>query len=174
MDSVREIENLIYQSAWMIDEGKIKENCHEIFKYCTVTIPDTSEEILGPDLADIAENTLQRWGLNGDIRTSHRISNLWIEVDDEAGTAESRCYLMMMQAVPQVGFPLQAIGCGVYHDTFKRIDDQWWYATHRLDMKLMGDMSRHAKVFTELPLWQKAIYRLTMMFPFLQRFMPPA
>ena len=173
MDSYREIENLIYQAAWTIDEGGgPSEACREIFKYCTLTIPDTGEQDLGPNLATSSEKMFKRWAPDDKLGTSHRISNVWIEVDEEAGTAKGRSYLMMMQAVPRDGFPLQAIGCGIYHDTFKRIDGKWWFDTHRLDMKLMGDISRHVTAIDNLPLLKRIAYRLTMMFPFLQRLAP--
>ena len=172
MDSYREIENLIYKAALVTDERGSAACCREVFTHCLVCIPDSDGKILGADLADDADKMLKKWGADGSLKTLHRVSNVLIEVDEEADSARSTSYLMMLQAVPESGFPLQPIGSGIYHDTFKRVDGTWQFATHRLELKLVGDMSRHAAVFDELPLWQLVIYKLTMMFPFLQRFMP--
>ncbi len=172
MDSYREIENLIYESAWLTDSKGPRAVCEEIFKHCKVLNPETDERVLGPELADSAEAMIRTWGPEKQLNTAHRISNVWIEVDEEAGTARARSYLTMMQAVPQAGFPLQPIGSGVYHDTFSRIDGKWWFETHELDLRLVGDMSRHTTIFDALPLWQRAIYRLAIWFPALQRLMP--
>ena len=173
MDSYREIENLIYLGAWTTDEGGgAGESCREVFKHCKITMPDTGEIALGPDLAEHSEQWLKTYAPDSNTRTLHCISNVWIEVDEAADTATSRSYLTIAQAVPQDGFPLQPIMGGIYYDTFVRVDGKWRFDTHRFEPKLIGDLSRHVTTIDQLPLWQRAIYRLTMMFPTLQRYMP--
>ena len=150
MDSYREIENLIYQMTWLVDCEREKEMVTTLMKHATFLVPPHYEPVNAADMAKFAEISHRRWGPEKKNLTQHRVSNLWIEVDEEAGTAQSRCHLMIMQAVPEVGFPLQAIGCGTYHDTFKRHDDgKWWYDTHRLDWYLEGEACNHRNDFAD-------------------------
>ena len=149
MDSYREIENLIYRNTWLIDTEREVELVTDLMRYATFLVPPKYEPVNAADMAKFAEISHKRWGPAKKNLTQHRVSNLWIEVDEEAGTARSRCYLNIMQAVPEIGFKLQSIGCGVYHDTFKRHEDgKWWYDTHRLDWNLEGEACNHRNDFT--------------------------
>jgi hypothetical protein len=58
-----------------------------------------------------------------DMFVHHVTTNLIIEVDDEAGTATSRPYYTVFQAL--TGFPLQPISTGRYNDRFERLDGRW-------------------------------------------------
>lgn len=170
MDNYREIENLIYRAALVTDEEGPAACCRKVFEFCKVAVPDTGEWVLGPDLADDAQKMLKCWGDSG-LRTQHRVSNVIIEVDDKGESASATSYLTMMQAVPEDGFPLQAIGSGVYHDTFERRNGSWVFATHRLDLSMPGDLSRHVAAFDDLPLWQLVAYRLSISYPWTARFL---
>jgi ketosteroid isomerase-like protein len=80
---------------------------------------------------------------DGTPRTKHVVTNIAIEADDEAATAISHSYFTVLQALP--GFPLQPVAAGRYHDTFERRDGQWEFAERRVQVDLVGDVSRHLR-----------------------------
>ena len=55
---------------------------------------------------------------DGTPRTKHLITNVAIEVDEQAGTAASRSYFTALQAAPDLD--LQPIVSGRYYDRFER------------------------------------------------------
>ena len=150
MDSYRKIENLIYEMTWMLDNEREEEMIRTLMKDCMHVTPPNMNLMPAIDQAEWAAKAHKRWGPDERNQTQHQISNLHIELDEEAGVAKTRCYLTIMQAVPQVGFPLQPIFCGTYHDTFKRDESgRWYYATHRLDTDLVGEACNHRADFSE-------------------------
>ncbi|OPF80956.1 hypothetical protein VT50_0210425 [Streptomyces antioxidans] len=80
---------------------------------------------------------------DGTPRTQHVTTNLAIEVDEQAGTAASRSYVTVFQALPDL--PLQPIAGGRYHDRFERRDGHWRFAERRVRINLVGDVSRHLR-----------------------------
>lgn len=70
-------------------------------------------------LEKLARDTLRVYD-DGTPRTRHVTTNIIIEIDEEAGTASSRSYFTVFQALP--GFMLQAIASGRYLDYFGRQD----------------------------------------------------
>jgi len=55
---------------------------------------------------------------DGTPRTKHVTTNIAIEIDEEAGKAETRSYFTVLQALP--GLALQPIVSGRYQDRFAR------------------------------------------------------
>ena len=80
---------------------------------------------------------------DGTPRTKHITSNLAIEVDEAAGTAVSRSYFTVLQALPDM--TLQPIVSGRYEDRFERRDGQWRFVERRVRTDLVGDVSRHLR-----------------------------
>ncbi len=80
---------------------------------------------------------------DGTPRTKHVTTNVAIEVDEEAGTAVSRAYFTVLQALP--GLALQPIVSGRYRDRFERSDGQWRFTERRVRVDLVGDVSRHLR-----------------------------
>jgi len=80
---------------------------------------------------------------DGTPRTKHVISNVIIEVDEEAGTADARCYVTVLQAVP--GLALQPVAAGRYRDRFERRDGRWLFTERRVRIDLVGDVSHHLR-----------------------------
>ncbi|MEU8994718.1 nuclear transport factor 2 family protein [Streptomyces caniferus] len=80
---------------------------------------------------------------DGTPRTHHVTSNLAIEVDEQAGTAVSRSYVTVMQALPEL--PLQPIAGGRYHDRFERRNGRWCFPERRVRINLVGDVSHHLR-----------------------------
>ena len=80
---------------------------------------------------------------DGTPRTKHVTTNVVIEADEEAGTADSRAYFTVLQALP--GLALQPIVSGRYSDRFERRDGQWRFAERRVRVDLVGDVSHHLR-----------------------------
>ena len=150
MDSYRAIENLIYDSMWMIDNEQEEAMIRTLHKDCVHITPPGMNEMPAINQAEWASKVHRRWGPDRRNRTKHIVSNIRIEVDEQAGTASARTYLTIVQGVPEVGFPLQPIFCGTYHDTFKRNEEgKWYYATHRLVEDMMGETCNHRVDFSD-------------------------
>ena len=80
---------------------------------------------------------------DGTPRTKHVISNVTIEVEQDATAAAARSYFTVLQAVD--GLPLQAIIAGRYHDRFAFVDGEWRFAERMILPDLIGDLSRHMR-----------------------------
>ena len=78
---------------------------------------------------------------DGSPRTKHLVTNVVLDVDEDAGTATARSSYLVLQQVGTA--PLQAIITGRYHDTFDRRHDRWCFAERRFFVDLVGDLSRH-------------------------------
>ena len=146
MDSARQIENLLYTYAERIDRGDL-DGVAELFTHATIFgqqdgPPET--QFHGRDGARaMYEMSTRLYEDDGTPKTKHITTNAIIEVDDEAGTATCRSYYCVVQATPAL--PLQPIIAGRYHDTFRVVDGQWWFATRTLFVDLVGDLSQHLK-----------------------------
>ncbi len=78
---------------------------------------------------------------DGTPRTKHITTNVAIEVDAEAGTAVSRSYFTVLQALPDLA--LQPIVSGRYQDRFERREGHWRFVERCVRTDLVGDVSRH-------------------------------
>ena len=78
---------------------------------------------------------------DGIPRTQHAMSNVVVDVDGDAATAQ--CSFTVFQAVD--GFPLQAVLAGRYHDTMARASAGWEFRDRVIHADLLGDLSRHMR-----------------------------
>ena len=78
---------------------------------------------------------------DGSPRTKHLVTNVILDVDEDAGTAAARSSYLVLQQVQEE--PLQPIITGRYHDTFERADAGWRFVERRFLVDLVGDLSRH-------------------------------
>ncbi|MEU5844915.1 nuclear transport factor 2 family protein [Saccharopolyspora shandongensis] len=97
-------------------------------------IPTGSSAVSGTEPRPLADGT---------PRTQHVVSNIAIEVDEQAGAAVSRSYVTVLQALPDL--PLQPIAAGRYHDRFECRDGRWRFAERRVRIRFVGDVSRHLR-----------------------------
>lgn len=150
IDSARQIENLMYTYAERIDAGNL-EGVAELFTHGRiVATPDAPLEtvVAGRDEVLGMYQGSTRLYPCGTPRTKHVTTNAIIEADDDAGTGSARSYYTVFQQLDD--FPLQPIITGRYHDTFHRIDGQWWFDTRIMLVDQLGDLSRHLLFELEL------------------------
>lgn len=138
-DDDRAIENLVYAYAERIDAGDLA-GVAELFRNGRIqaapgVVFEGAEQVQG-----LYESTTRIHG-DGTPRTRHVITNVAIEVDDDAGTAAARSYYTVFQQTDEL--PLQPIIAGHYHDTFHRVDGEWCFDTREMFVDLTGDLSHH-------------------------------
>ena len=145
MDSARQIENLLYTYAERIDAGDF-DGVSALFAHGRIRgvedgPPETVFEgaVAVRKLYDMATKVYE----DGTPKTKHTTSNVRIDVDEAAGTARCRANYLVTQATADL--PLQIIVTGHYHDTFHRVDGQWWFDTRIMFVDQVGDTSQHLK-----------------------------
>lgn len=145
-DSAREIENLLYTYAERIDAGDL-EGVADLFTHGRVSAtpgaPD-DQSAIGRDavLENYYQNSVRLYP-SGTPLTRHVTTNAIVEVAGGDQTATSRSSYCVVQATDVL--PLQPIIVGRYHDTFQRVDGEWWFDVRIMFVDLMGDLSQHLK-----------------------------
>jgi 3-phenylpropionate/cinnamic acid dioxygenase small subunit len=91
-----------------------------------------AEEVLGFFSATIIH-------ADGTPRTRHLVSNVAIELDQDAAT--SRCYVTVLQQTDVL--PLQPIASGRYVDRFRKESGLWRFEERVVSGFLLGDRSQH-------------------------------
>ena len=150
IDSARQIENLMYTYAERIDAGNL-EGVAELFTHGRIVASPEAPvetEVAGRDEVLGMYQGSTRLYPCGTPRTKHVTTNAIIDADDDAGTGSARSYYTVFQQLDD--FPLQPIITGRYHDTFQRIDGQWWFDTRIMLVDQLGDLSRHLLFELEL------------------------
>lgn len=144
-DPARQIENLIYSYAERIDAGDL-DGVADLFAHGRICgVENGPPETVFEGTARVRQmyEMATRLHDDGTPKTHHHTTNVAIEVDEAAGTARSRSYYLVTQATPEL--PLQVIVTGRYHDTFHRVDGQWWFDSRTMFVDQVGDMSHHLK-----------------------------
>jgi hypothetical protein len=127
MDSRAEIKALLARYCFLHDDGDV-EGYADLFLHGTLS-GRSREEIL-----ERHRNATPAGDAPPALR--HQVTNIHIEIDEQAGTARSRCYLILWRARPDAGFePVQVCS---YHDTFHRVDGAWFFATRRTERHLQA------------------------------------
>ena len=86
------------------------------------------------------ETTTRRYE-DGTPHTRHVVTNVVVEVDEDAGSATARSTFTVFQSLPD--FPLQAVIAGRYLDRFVRDGSTWRFDEREIVPELFGDLSRH-------------------------------
>jgi 3-phenylpropionate/cinnamic acid dioxygenase small subunit len=134
------IQNLIVTYAELVDDGDFA-GLGALLADATFT--GGGGPVSGPDAIEKMFRDMLIVYDDGTPRTKHVTTNIAIEVDEQAGTAVSRAYFTVLQALP--GLALQLIASGRYRDRFERCDGQWRFAERRVLVDLTGDVSRHLR-----------------------------
>ena len=138
--SYRAIENLIAIYAELVDDGDFAGLGAML---ADATFAGSGAPVTGPDAIEKMFGDMLIVYDDGTPRTRHVTTNVVIEADEEAGTAVSRAYFTVLQALP--GLVLQPIVSGRYRDRFERRDGQWRFAERRVLVDLVGDVSCHLR-----------------------------
>lgn len=140
LSSYRAIENLIAAYAELVDDGDFAGLGRLL---ADATFGGSGASVSGSDAIEQMFRDMLIVYDDGTPRTKHVTTNVIIDVDEQTGTATSRAYFTVLQALP--GLPLQPIVSGRYRDRFDRRDGQWRFAERRVRIDLTGDLSRHLR-----------------------------
>ena len=141
------IENLLYRYAELIDSGDFN-GIGELFSHAVLTGEGSQEETRGAEaIARRYRATTRIYTDTGTPKTKHLITNLAIEVDEDAGSGLCRsCYTVFQRTDT---LPLQPIISGRYHSRFERLNGVWRFARHHFLVDLVGDLSQHLLIDIE-------------------------
>ena len=144
MDDARLIENLIYTYAERIDAGDL-DGVAELFTHGRVhgmENPPPEAVFEGREaVRGLYGMSTRLYDDDGTPKTHHITTNVRIEVATDGAAAEARSYYCVTQATPDL--PLQPIITGRYHDTFHKVDGEWWFDTRTMFVDQTGDLSHH-------------------------------
>ena len=140
LSSEHDIENVMYRYGEYVDLARFDE-LGELFRHGAIRSDRGSGDLRGEAVATFYRATNRVHPDTGTLRTRHIASNVIIEVDDPAGTATARSYFVVCQQTNVL--PLQPIVAGRYHDTFRRIEGEWWFDLRMIYVELIGDMTQH-------------------------------
>ena len=136
---VEVITALVMEYAERIDAGDL-DGLAALFAHATWRSPARAEPLRGAAEVRTAYDAVILYG--GVPATRHVVTNLVVELEPPDG-ASARSSFTVFQALPD--FPLQAIMCGRYRDTFRRGDGSWRFADRLILPDLIGDLSRHLR-----------------------------
>ncbi|MGW0859343.1 nuclear transport factor 2 family protein [Streptomyces sp. NPDC002690] len=140
MPSHRIVENLIARYAELVDDGDFA-GLGELL--ADATFIGGGEPVSGREGIERMFRETLIVHADGTPRTQHVTTNVAVEVAEEAGTAVSRSYVTVLQALPDL--PLQPIAAGRYHDRFELREGQWRFVQRRVRITMVGDVSRHLR-----------------------------
>jgi hypothetical protein len=83
----------------------------------------------------------RRFPDDGTPHTRHCVTNPIVHIDDDAGTAVVRYYIMVLQRTDD--FPLQPVWANKYEDTLRYVDGRWRFVKRKGYDHLPGDTSHH-------------------------------
>ena len=141
MDSARQIENLLYRYAELIDNGDYA-GIGQLFAQAKIIDADDNLIAQGADnITAMYHESTRLYPEVGTPLTKHVTTNAIIEVDEAAGTATARSYYTVLQRTDALA--LQPIITGRYHDAFARDEAGWRFSQRKMLIDQLGDLSQH-------------------------------
>lgn len=136
-----QLANLIARYSFLVDAGEFAE-LGSLFRHADLSL-NGGEPVHGAEAIEALARTALITYADGSLKTRHVTSNLYLDIDEQAGTALSRSYFTVFQSLPE--FPLQPIAAGHYRDRFARIDGAWQFAERVVSTDFSGDASHHVR-----------------------------
>jgi 3-phenylpropionate/cinnamic acid dioxygenase small subunit len=97
--------------------------------------------IAGADAVAQLYRSTNRVHPDGTSRTCHLTTNVFVDIDEDAGGATARSTFVVFQATPDL--PLQPIVAGRYHDRFRRVYGTWEFTRRHILLEQVGDLREH-------------------------------
>jgi 3-phenylpropionate/cinnamic acid dioxygenase small subunit len=141
MEASRQIENLIYRYAELIDDGDLN-GLANLFREAEIVSSAHNSRLAGFDeVLKLYQQSCRLHEPTGTPLTKHLTTNVIVELDEDGREASARSYYTVLQATDSL--PLQPIISGRYHDRFRKVDTQWQFAAREIFVDLIGDCSNH-------------------------------
>jgi hypothetical protein len=141
MSARDEITDIIYTYAERIDAGDFA-GVAELLSHATLTFEGYDSAVTGPAAIEALYTSTTRRFDDGTPKTKHVMTNVIVEIGDDAVHASSKSYYTVLHAVPGE-FALQPVIAGRYHDRFELVDGSWQLTDMHVIIDLMGDLSSH-------------------------------
>ncbi len=135
------ITKLIYTYAERIDAGDFA-GVAEVFAHATLTFDGFDDAVSGRDAIEALYGRTTRRYEDGTPRTKHVMTNVMVDVAEDGGSAASRSYFTVLQAVPGE-LALQPVIAGRYRHTYRQAEGRWEVATMHITIDLVGDLGHH-------------------------------
>ena len=140
MGDIDAIEGLVYGYAERIDAGDIA-GVVDMFAHATWRSAARDEVLRDRESVRAVYDRIALYD-DGTPRTKHLITNLVVDLAEDAMTATGRCSYTVVQGVVP-GEPLHIAVAGRYVDRYERGPDGWRFADRLFIVDLAGDQSRH-------------------------------
>lgn len=141
MDDSRQIENLVYRYAQLIDGGDLS-GVAELFRDAEIVSPAHNSRQSGFDeVLALYQHSCRLYQATGTPLTKHLTTNVLVEVDDAGVTGTAQSYFTVIQATEAL--PLQPIISGRYSDRFIKKEGRWQFVRREMTVDLIGDCSAH-------------------------------
>jgi len=141
MEASRQIENLIYRYAELIDHGDL-DGLANLFRDAEIVSSAHNTRLAGFDeVLKLYQQSCRLHEPTGTPLTKHLTTNVIVELDENGTKASARSYYTVLQATNSL--PLQPIISGRYHDRFRKVDAGWQFASREMFVDLIGDCSNH-------------------------------
>ena len=127
--------------AERLDAGDL-DGVAALFEHAVVRAARTGTELVGRDAVRGMYDPVIRYD-DGTPHTQHVLANIEVRVDEDAGTATSRCVFTVWQATPTDG--LRPVLTGRYDDSFARVGTDWRFTERVIHADLLGDLSAHMR-----------------------------
>jgi hypothetical protein len=140
IESYVEVMNLISSYPERIDAGDF-EGVGRLLAHATLDMGTGEPRRGAAEIQASFESWTRRFPDDGTPHTRHCITNPIVEIDDDAGRAKVRYYIMVIQRTDT--FPLQPVWANRYEDTLERVDGAWRIVHRRGWAHLPGDTREH-------------------------------
>lgn len=143
MSARDDIENLMVLYTEALDDARFAD-LGELFADGDVRIeggPHDGATAQGRAAVSALYERIVALGADGSTGTRHFISNIYVRA--EADDATARSYFAVTQQTPTL--PLQIVACGAYHDTYRRVRDEWAFATRHIVCDQVGELAEHMR-----------------------------
>jgi 3-phenylpropionate/cinnamic acid dioxygenase small subunit len=139
-ESHHAITALLYRYAECIDAADF-DGIGALFADGRITNEGYRGAIVGRDAVRNLYAGTNRVHADGTLRTRHLAANVFVDIDESAGTATARSAFVVFQATDAL--PLQPIVAGRYHDAFARGEHGWHFTHRHILLEQVGDVHEH-------------------------------
>jgi ketosteroid isomerase-like protein len=135
-----DIRNLMFRYCEMIDASDV-DGLGDLFADAVIVAQDGTPSARGRDgVRAMYGGAGRSERTSGGRRTKHITTNVFVEVDEDAGTAIARSYwVLLVSTSPDE--PIRPILAGRYHDRFTCVDSEWRFAERAYLVDLTGSES---------------------------------
>jgi 3-phenylpropionate/cinnamic acid dioxygenase small subunit len=140
--SYHAITSLMFRYAECIDAADF-DGIASLFADAVMTNEGVEGEIAGGDAIKQLYANTNRVHDDGTLRTRHLTTNVVVDIDEKAGSANARSSFVVFQQTPKL--PLQPIVTGRYRDRFETDDGAWRFSQRHIIVDHVGEVREHLK-----------------------------